>query len=238
MAPLSGKSPSEMKATRWMLVHWLTEGRTREGFDALVQNMPSDWAVEGQVEQGEGSDGKLHLQLYLKTPQCRGTKITKYFPGTTIDEARNGFALQNYVHKEETRVGEFKTVENRSPQWHVVRDKFYEWYVDAHADQLGHRVDDEEKVKYWDYFIGLSLEEGMNVDVLGVNPQYRSCIMKYWTHMIRRTLAARQQRSVDKCLDKTKDDSSGIAELQSSDPVAGGGSPVRKKTVKVCLPKE
>jgi len=227
MAPLSGKKPSEMKTTRWMLVHWLTDGRTREGFDQLVQNMPTDWEIEGQIEQGVSSDDRQHCQMFLKTPQTRGTRIAKFFPNTTIDEARNQHALKNYVHKEDTRIAEFKTVENRSPQWHVVRDRFYEWYVDQHADQLTMRVDDEEKLRYWDHFIGISLEEGMSVDIIGVNPQYRSCIMKYWNYMIRRTLVKNPPTSVDKCLDKTNPALS-----------PGGGIPRVKKTIKVFLPKE
>lgn len=232
---MTTKKPSDMKSTRWALTYWLTEDRTRETLDSLVQSMPQDWSLEGQIEQGVDSQQKLHAQLYLKTPQCRGTRITKFFPNCFIDEARNGFALQNYVHKEQSRVGEFKTVENRSPQWAVVRDKFYLWYVDAHADQLGHRVDDEEKMKYWDYFIGISLEEGMSVDIIGVNPQYRSCIMKYWTHMIRRTLAVRQNMSVDKCLDKTNIEvvAEGVCvQIQTIEP-----PPTTRRTVKAILPK-
>jgi len=222
------KAPlSSMKATHWSLTHWLTDGRTREGFDALVQQMPPDWHIEGQIEQGVDSDQRVHCQMYLKTPQTRGSRIQKFFPHTHIEEGRNRFALQNYVHKEDTRVAEFKTVENRSPQWHIVRDKFYEWYVTAHADKLAFRVDDDEKLKYWDHFIGMSLEEGMSVDIIGVNPQYRSCIMKYWNNMIRRTLVLNPPTSVDKCLDKT-----------NPAPSPGGGIPRVKKVVKVFLPKE
>jgi len=222
------KSPlCDLKANHWSLTHWLTEGRTREGLDALVQNMPQDWAVEGQIEQGVDSQQKLHAQLYLRTPQTRGTRVAKFFPNTTILVAENKFALQNYVHKEDTRVAEFKTVENRSPQWHVVRDKFYEWYVEKHADKLAFKVEDEEKLKYWDIFIGISLEDGMNIDVIGVNPQYRSCIMKYWYNMIRRELAKNPPTSVDICLDKT-----------NPAPSPGGGTPPRKKVVKAFLPKE
>lgn len=226
----SEKSPlSSLKATHWSLTHWLTEGRTREGFDALVQNMPPEWSIEGQIEQGKDSDDREHCQMMLKTPQTRGTRIAKFFPQTHIEAGRNRFALQNYVHKEETRIAEFKTIENRAPQWHVVRDRFYEWYVTTHADKLTQRVDDEEKLKYWDHFIGISLEEGMSVDVIGVNPQYRSCIMRYWTYMIRRTLVQNPPTSVDKCLDKTN---------PTAEVVAGGGPPRVKKLVKVLLPIE
>jgi len=214
----------DMKTTDWSLTYWLTDGRTREGLDALVQQMPSDWHLEGQIEQGVNSQQKLHAQLYLKTPQTRGTRIAKFFPATDILPADNKFALQNYVHKEETRVGEFKTIENRSPQWHVVRDRFYEWFCDTHADKLAFRIDDEEKLKYWDIFIGISLEEGMNVDVLGVNPQYRSCIMKYWHNMVRRTLVKNPPTSVDICLDKTQDKKRRIVRaVLPPEPSPGGG---------------
>lgn len=198
----------DMRTTRWCITYWLTQGRTIDGLNALTQAMPQDWSLEGQIEQGVDSQQELHAQLFLKTPQTRGTRIAKFFPNCYIDEANNPFALQNYVHKEETRVAEFKTIDNRSPQWHVVRDRFYEWYVTAHADQLTLRVDDEEKLKYWDHFIGISLEEGMSVDVIGVNPQYRSCIMKYWSYMIRRTLSRNPPTSVDRQTDRQMDGSS------------------------------
>lgn len=158
---------------------WMTEGRTTETLDSLVQAMPNDWALEGQIEQGTDSQDKLHAQLYLRTPQCRGTRIAKFFPNCYIDEARNPFALKNYVHKQETRVAEFKTVENRSPQWSVVCDKFFDWMV-AERPHAIYEKSDEDRYKLWDEFIGLSIREGMRVDIIGVNPQYRSCISRYW----------------------------------------------------------
>lgn len=234
MPPLSGKKPSQMKTTRWSMVYWLTEGRTRADFDALVQNMPTDWHIEGQVEQGETSDGKLHLQLYLVTPQTRGSKIIKFFPSATIDEARNQFALQNYVHKTDTRVAEFKTIENRSPQWSIVSDKFFDWVLREKTDNGFFGVPDEERLKLWDTFIGLSIREGMRIDVIGVNPQYRSCITRYWSDYIE---FAKTRASVDKCLDKDKDKTEDAAEVQIP-TLAEGGVPRVKKLVKVFLPKE
>ena len=72
-------SLKDMKTTKWSITHWLTEGRTLESLQQLVQNMPNDWAIEGQIEQGK-IDDKLHGQLFLKTPQTRGTRIAKFFP--------------------------------------------------------------------------------------------------------------------------------------------------------------
>lgn len=196
-----------MKSSKWCITMWLTEGRTVDTLNELVSAMPTNWSLEGQIEQGVDSQQKLHAQLYLKTEQTRGTKITKYFPNCYIDEAKNPFALANYVHKEDTRVAEFKTVENRSPQWSVVCDKFFDWLLTQQTySQFEH--DENKKYMAWDTFIGISIEEGMRVDIIGVNPQYRSCINKYWSNYYKVALA--RAPPVDRQTDKT-------------DPSPGGG---------------
>lgn len=191
-------TPSQMKSNDWCITYWLTDGRTLETLNLLVSNMPSNWMIEGQIEQGEDSQKRLHAQLRLKTEHTRGTKVAKYFPNCYLAETKNKFQLHNYVHKEETRVGEFKTVENRSPQWRIVRDKFADWVITQYFDD---RIDEEGKWKLWDTFIGISLEEGMEIDLIGVNPQYRSCINKYWKNIINMAFI-RQQSNVDKCPDR------------------------------------
>jgi len=176
------KSLSEMKTTRWSITMWFTPetGYTKESLHQFSQAMPSDWAVEGQIEQGGESDDKLHAQLFLKTPQTRGTRIAKYFPKCHIEEARNVIALAQYVHKEDTRVDIFKTVENKFPQWKEVRIRFYDWFVENKLDDYQYRLDDDYKMKFWDEFMCVSISEGMEVHLIGVNPQYRSAVMKYW----------------------------------------------------------
>lgn len=208
MAEQDKKSLSEMKTTRWSITMWLTDGRDQETLMQYVQAMPSDWALEGQIEQGENSDTRLHAQLLLKTPQTRGTRIAKFFPQCHIEEARNYMALKQYVHKEETRVSEFKTVENKFPAWKEVRNRFADWFVKNKLEAHPFRLEDDYKMKFWDEFICISIREGMEVDVVGVNPQYRSCIMKYWDSYIecavdRATLA--DPPSVDKLDRQTKD---------------------------------
>lgn len=175
-----------MRATAWCITMWLTEktGYTKDTIHQFVQNMPNDWGLEGQMEQGHDSEGKLHYQLLLKTPQTRGTRVQKFFPKCYIDEAHKFHALKQYVHKEDTRVGEFKTIENRSPQWSQVCDKFFDWVLTTQPDCTFFGVLDEERLRLWDKFIGLSIEEGMRVDIIGVNPQYRSCIIRYWLNYI------------------------------------------------------
>jgi len=185
------KSPSQMKTNKWCITFWLTEGRTVDTLKTLTESMPSNWALEGQIEQGHDAEDKLHAQLFLITEWTRGTKIIKYFPNCYIDEAKNPFALKAYVHKEDTRVAVFKTIENRMPQWAQVCDKMFDWFITSTYYYTDMKLCDSEKWQFWDEFIGLSLEEGIKVDLIGVNPQYRACINKYWTNYI--NLAHRRQ---------------------------------------------
>lgn len=217
------KLPHQMKTTKWCITYWLTEGRSIDTLNALTQNMPSNWSLEGQIEQGHDADDKLHAQLFLKTEQTRGTKIQKYFPDCYIDEAQNPFALKKYVHKEDTRVAEFITIQNRSPSWGLVRDKFFDWLIETEPF-YGHVKDDLDdertspRLKLWDKFIEISIAEGMCVELVGVNPQYRSAIRRYWNGFI---ICAEQRltTSIDKKTDKTKDNS-----------VAEGGGPCVKNS--------
>lgn len=209
---MSGKKPHEMKTGRWCITYWLTDGRTIDDLNLITQQMPTDWMVEGQIEQGVDSQQQLHAQLFLKTPQTRGTKIAKFFKNCYIDEARNPFALQKYVHKTDTRVAEFKTVENRSPQWHVVVDTFADWLVREGYHIAGGSFgppDQEERLRLWDQFILKSLMEDMRVDVIGVNPQYRSCIAKYWSAYVYNALRRQKDRQTNS--------------QEVATPVAGGG---------------
>jgi len=206
------KDLSEMRTTKWSVTLWLTEGRSVETLHQLAQAMPNHWALEGQIEQGLDSQDRLHAQLFLKTEFTRGTRIAKFFPSCHISEARNPFALKAYVHKEATRVAEFKSVENRSPQWSVVCDRFFDYLVALPLPPIIMERDEEVKYSLWDRFIGLSIEEGMRVDIIGVNPQYRSCINKYWANYMR--CAFVRKASVDKTTDRQNDE---------TDVVAGGG---------------
>jgi len=226
------KLPHQMKTNKWSIVYWLTDGRTIDTLNQLTQNMPSNWALEGQIEQGKDSEGKLHAQLYLKTEQTRGTKIAKYFPQCDIQEAKNSFALQQYVHKEDTRVAEFMTITNRSPSWSLVKDKFFDWVIETEAfyGHIKDDLDDERtspRLKLWDKFIEISIAEGMCVELVGVNPQYRSAIRRYWNGFII-CAEGRLATSIDKKTDKTKDNivvdpPSQFVEIPTM--VAEGGAP-------------
>lgn len=173
---------SQQKATNWSVTMWLTEETGYTSSTDVEAMIPPQWFIEGQEEKGKES-GKLHFQLRLKTPHIRGSAVMKVFPKCHVEVARNPIALQQYVHKEDTRVGEFKTIQNRSPQWHSVVSQFADWVVRDYPD-LSDEPKEEHKLSLWDDFIRYSILEGMLLDVLGVNPQYRSCIIRYWSAYI------------------------------------------------------
>lgn len=178
----------KMNSAHWSLTYWFTDGRNMDTLNQCLQLMPENWKLEGQIERGKNSEDKEHGQFYLKTDKTRGSKVAKYFPSTDIQEARNVIALKQYVHKEETRVAEFKTVENRSPDWRVVRDRFFDWIIETEPfyghikDDLDERV--SPRLELWDKFINISIAEGMMVELVGVNPQYRSAVRRYWQGFI------------------------------------------------------
>lgn len=232
-----------MRNTAWSVTMFMTPetGYTPDTINQFVQAMPHNWALEGQMECGEES-GKLHYQLLLKTPQTRGTRIAKFFPKCHIEGAEKFHALKNYVHKQDTRVAEFKTVENRSPQWSVVCDRFFDWVLVEQPEIGFFGTPDEERLRLWDKFIGLSIREGMRVELIGVNPQYRSCVLRYWLDFVD---AAQTRRSVDKI-----DRQTNRQEQEVSVPTlaeGGGGSIVqisenvaphriRRRTVRLAAP--
>lgn len=202
--------PMTTRATRWSLTIWMPP-HTREGAQEMIVNAVNQhigWSVEGQVEKGAES-GKLHLQLMLKTPQCRKSIVCKAFPSVHVESARNPEALANYVHKEDTREGEFKTIENKLIQFKDVRNEFFEWIANEIDFEMYPQQSWEERMEYWDKFISKCIVEGKEVDLIGVNPQYRSCIGKYWHAYVRRqtdrqTEEEEKNISVDRQTDKTK----------------------------------
>lgn len=135
------------------------------------------WKVQGQVEKCPDTNN-LHYQLMVKTPQIRAGALMDIFTSADVYPAQNKKALETYVHKEDTRVEELKPV--KIPvQWKEFRDKFYDWLVQE-QDVNSHSFMDEDRTRLWDRFVGLSWMEGIECDLIGVNPQYRSCILKYW----------------------------------------------------------
>lgn len=153
------------------------------------------WRIEGQQEVGE--NGTLHYQCLLRTPQVRFNAVKNHFTRAHIDIARNVSALERYVHKEETRVGDLPLEPNKYPSLSRYWGLVYTYCVDnllldcayphrpvwyKTVDVLG--VLDEAT----DYLI----REGYHVETLCVNPQTRSAFLKFALAIFRRAYVDRQ----------------------------------------------
>jgi len=153
---------------------------SRERCEQMIKDARlSNWGVQGQIEVGK--EGTQHYQLLLKTPQVRFSAVKKVFPTAHIEKARNVKALEQYVHKDEGRVEEMKTIERKFVAFPEVRNKFFQWVVQEGYEHTGCY---ERKLALWDEFIGLSIQERIECDVVGVNPQYRSIIQRYWNSFV------------------------------------------------------
>jgi hypothetical protein len=154
------------------------------------------WIVSGQPEKCPET-GAFHFQLSVKTPQVRARAIMDIFPQAEVQVARNGPALDNYVLKEETRAGELKKV-SVAITWSNVCDKFFDWLYQSDIEELWKTRDYEKRMELWDEFIDESIGQGIRCELIGVNPQYRSSIQKYWNGMCVQAQARRQDRQQDR----------------------------------------
>lgn len=170
---------------------------SRETCEAQIETArQANWGVQGQIE--EGDEGTPHYQLLVKTPQVRMTAVKKIFYTAHIEKARNIAALETYVHKGEGRLEEMKTIERKFVQFPEIRKKFFQWVIEEGHEQVG---DYDRKLSLWDEFISLSIMERVECDVVGVNPQYRSIIQKYWSANVFVAQEDRQ-RSIDRQTDR------------------------------------
>lgn len=178
------------RGTAWSITCNLKNITRNRVDDCIDAARTLGWGVEGQLERGN-EEGTEHYQLLVRTPQVRFSAVKKVFPTAHIELARNVCALEQYVHKEDTRVEALKNVEVSFLTYPQVRTQFFKWLVDQSLHESLYR-DPEERLQTWDRFIGLSIEEGMNCDLIGMNPQHRGCISKYWRHYIAYELSRRQ----------------------------------------------
>lgn len=160
------------------------------------------WKVEGQKEVGK--EGTLHYQLLVRTPQLRFSSLKKAFPRGHIEIARNPVALQQYVHKEESRVGALpntdKYVTSNKQLWCLVID-----ILESATIPKEHRICIGESYAYsmkfdaleaFDYAIRELIMQGLyGVESMGVNPQVRGSWLRYWSAMVVRRQKDRQSVS-------------------------------------------
>lgn len=158
------------------------------------------WVVEGQLEKGE--NGTPHYQLMVKTPQIRFSAIKKQFPRAHIEVARNPTALEQYVHKEETREGELSTSNEMYPSMSKVWEMFYLYTLDLTVDEYGRLR--RCPLVIFDAFIRSKIEEGYYLESIGVNPQTRSSVTHYWESiLVREERKVTQRQKTDRQTDES-----------------------------------
>jgi len=155
------------------------------------------WKVEGQKEVGE--NGTPHYQLIVKTPQVRFSAVKKAFPRAHIEKARNSVALEQYVHKEETRVGTLSTEQEKYPSmtklWDLMYKYFFECgYISCNWDGtfFEKATGKQKPLQLFDEAINHLIRKGYFVESMGVNPQVRGCFDRYWSSILYRCEARRQ----------------------------------------------
>lgn len=149
------------------------------------------WKVEGQLEVGE--KGTPHYQLKVNTPQVRFSAVKKAFPRAHIEIAKNAFALEQYVHKEETREGELVQSNDRYPSmlklWELWSD-----YIDERSENLAKETwTEDEFLINFDFFIKDLIVDGYNVESMAVNPQIRAIVKKFGREVLVRAQNIRRQ---------------------------------------------
>jgi len=122
----------------------------------------------------------------LKTPQERFSAIKRVFPTAHIEVARNVKALEAYVEKDETRVGDFKTVESPSV-FQLQQQVCAIWDNDVWKvmveQEMNKRIPDvgEAALRYVDRLVSKLIEEGTaGAEFAGVNPMWRSSWKRFY----------------------------------------------------------
>lgn len=195
--------PTDKRATAWSVV---INNPTASDEEAINQARQRGWRVEGQLEKGE--NGTPHYQLMVKTPQVRFAAVKKMFPRAHIDEARNVAALEQYVQKDETRIGELPSQSEFYPSLAKFWILFTNWYDnekfptgDASYNSAPYG---DAALSLLDEFIADIITKGYHVETMGVNPQIRACVKNYLEAILirsRNEIAENIRRQTDRQTD-------------------------------------
>ncbi len=180
------------RSTNWSVT---INNPTASDEEAIALARQKGWKVEGQLEKGE--NGTPHYQLHVKTPQTRFNAVKSMFPRAHIQIARNVKALQNYVHKEDTRVGELAVQTEQYPSLQKLWDMFADFTNNKQYQNLV-GYDPDQKLVVFDKFIKECIDKDYVVETMAVNPQIRSCVKQYAENIIFRSLRRQTDRQTDK----------------------------------------
>jgi len=163
------------------------------------------YKIEGQLEKGV--NGTPHYQLMVKTPQIRFSAMKKAFPRAHIEVARNPDALEAYVNKEDTRIGQLVETNDMYPSLSKLWDLFHTYYKTEYAVGIpsSHITrNEEQRLEIFDAFVGVYIGNGYHIETMAVNPQIRGCVKKFINNIFLR-VEKNLRRQTDRQTDKTMD---------------------------------
>lgn len=167
-------------------------------------SLPPNWKLTGQLEKGK--EGTMHYQGALITPQVRFSAVKKVFPKAHIEAAKNKAALMNYVHKDDTRVGEVAdrrgaTIPTLFEYQHTVaRGIVNEWRTTRHyTDTDFKKMDNKHIMSLVDRMVSKDIENGVNgIEYIAINPMWIAAWRKFGKSMlIREYKAIETSQSID-----------------------------------------
>lgn len=175
------------RATSWSIT--INNPTKSDEENIQLARQKSGWSVIGQLERGE--NGTPHYQLMLKTPQVRFSAIKNAFPRAHIEIARNAVALETYVQKDETRIGEIESnamYPSLTKMWDLFYDFKYDWDFENY-----NLFNKEQWLDHFDEFISWSISVGYHTETMAVNPQIRAIVAKFMPAIFVRVVNIRRQ---------------------------------------------
>jgi len=157
-------------------------------------------SFEGQKEKGE--NGTLHIQGMLKTKSVKFSAVKKHFPRAHIELAKSPTALEKYVAKSETRVGELP--KTKCATVNNLNSCILElWPIAKHHNHLytllcairEYHGNENTGLNLLDEITATLMAQGYyGVEYISANPSVRATWKKFWEHIVRREYATSQNQ--------------------------------------------
>lgn len=151
------------------------------------------WKVDGQLERGD--NGTPHYQLVVKTPQVRFSQVKKAFPRAHIEPARNPVALDQYVHKDDTRVAELASQTELYPSLSRFWDLIYDQIQQDWQGPAEWAPNEYYSLTAFDRYVNRLIQSRYHVETMAVNPQIRGCFQRFGHSLMIRSSVDRQRQT-------------------------------------------